>query len=172
MTNDQTPTTQPSQEQLTTVKEYTVEQLTEATQKNELGDYLRFPKQLEAQLQEKLNRADLKIDDFVAFGLKVISKIDVQAIHVGRAWNNRKNICSRLGIALIECPAERAKLTAITESQPMAIATADTTKPNVFELPRKPIIQQIGTLGVVKSDSVETQVLDLKSKMDELIKKL
>lgn len=109
MTNEQivpavaqtTPATQqqtPTAAALEPVREYTAQDLAEATQKNELGDYLRFGKPLERQLQEKLKRPDLMMADFISFGLRAISNIGVTPIHIKRTWNNRQENEKKLGL--------------------------------------------------------------------------
>ena len=112
---------------------------------------------LEKQLQELTGRPDLSFPDFVVAALRQFSGLAVETKHISRAWNLAPEIRKRLG--LVE--HENAVL-------------PDTTKPELFktELPLKPVVQKIGNLGVVKSDSVESQVLDMKSKLEELLKKL
>ena len=108
MTQNQNIEQQVPQQQhvLTPVREYTKADLDNATQKNELGKYLRFGEPLKAQMQEALNRTDLETDDLIAFAIKNTFGIDAQPKHIGRSWNNRIDTEKRIGLRQIEPQAQ------------------------------------------------------------------
>ena len=182
MTNDQISTRVPQQPiTLAPMQEYTVEDLTVLTQKNELGKYVTISPMLKKQIQKMTQRFDLTDEDFVAFALRNTYQIDVQAENIKPAWNKRTVVCKRLNIEFIPCPEERqmsiaveslkakSEIAEMTQMQPIK-AVADITKPMVFDLPLKSTIEKVGAVGTIKSKSVESEIEDLKSRLEQIIK--
>jgi len=164
-----------SEKVLIPVREYTRETFSSimATKKpfaKIITSYISENLELEKQLQEITGRPDLKLLDFLAFGVNNTYGVDMQPKHIGRAWNLAPSIRARIGIPEPVNPNAEPVVEFATEPVVKPVM-ADLTLPKpITPLPLKSVVKKIGTLGTVKSKSVQSEIEDIKSRLEQLVK--
>ena len=160
------------EQKLIPVRDYTKETFSSImATKNPLAKiitpYWSWNLELEKQLQEMTGRADLKLPDFLAFAVQKAFNLGMETKHIGREWNLAPSIRARIGLPEPQ-EAESVVTEAISKPVSQAVADISAFKP---QLPLKSTTEQIGTLGIVKSKSVESEASDMKATLEALLKK-
>jgi len=167
-----------SEKVLIAVRDYTPEHFSSimATKKKYaeiITSYFSENLEAEKQLQEITNRPDLKLLDFLAFGIQNTFGLAMKPFHIGRKWNLASEIRARIGLPpMIKPKAENNEISPLViepVAESLQPVVADLSKP-IIPLPPKSVVTKIGSVGVVKSKSVESEIDDIKSRLEQLIK--